>query len=165
MKAVLVDTNVAVVANARKTHATPDCISKCIVRLERVIRKEILLLDDEMHIMNEYLLNLSPSGQPGPGDVFMKWVWLNQANPRHCKQVHVHYVRGTGDFLEFPQDQDLAAFDRSDRKFVAVSLASKLNPAILNAVDTDWWDYRDPLRKQGVRVEFLCPEILTRKKR
>jgi hypothetical protein len=165
MKAVLVDTNVAVVANGRKTHAGVDCTLKCIIRLERVMRKEVLLLDDKMRILAEYRRNLSPSGQPGPGDAFMKWVWNNQANTRHCRQIPIRHRKDTEDFIEYPQDKELAGFDRSDRKFVAVALASKLDPPIINAVDTDWWDYQEPLRKHGVSIEFLCPEIMDRRKK
>ncbi|GIV75830.1 MAG: hypothetical protein KatS3mg050_0224 [Litorilinea sp.] len=46
----------------------------------------------------------------------------------------------------------------SVRKFVAVALVHGGNPPILNAVDSDWWDYREPLTAAGVRIEFLCPE-------
>jgi len=54
----------------------------------------------------------------------------------------------------------LARFDRSDRKFVAVALASQLNPNVLNATDTDWWHYRECLAKHGVRVVFLCSDLM-----
>lgn len=165
MKAVLVDTNVAVVANGRTTNAGAACTLKCIDRLERVKRKEVLLLDDQMLILTEYRRNLSPSGQPGPGDVFMKWVWDNQANTRHCRKISVRQRKNSEYFLEYPQDKELSGFDRSDRKFVAVALASKLDPPILNAVDTDWWDYQEPLRKHGVKIDFLCPEVMRRKRK
>lgn len=47
-------------------------------------------------------------------------------------------------------------FDRSDRKFVAVSMPSLNQPSIANAVDSDWWDACEALEKVGVRIEFLC---------
>jgi hypothetical protein len=62
-----------------------------------------------------------------------------------------------GDFVEFPDDLDLANFDRGDRMFVAVARAHPLHPPILNAVDTDWWLCREVLVRNGVHVEFLCP--------
>jgi hypothetical protein len=161
MKAAVVDTNVPIVANGAANHATPDCVLRCVERLEEVRKKELVLLDDSFHILGEYMNHLSLSGQPGVGDFFMKWVWLNQSNPQYCLCIQITAQEGNDDFKEFPQDPDLENFDRSDRKFVAVALASRLDPPILNATDTDWWDYREPLRKNGVRVDFICPELMT----
>jgi hypothetical protein len=64
------------------------------------------------------------------------------------------------DFEEFPTDPHLIGFDRSDRKFVAVTVASRLHPAILNATDTDWWCFRKTLERHGVPIVFLCPELM-----
>ncbi|MBC6473672.1 MAG: hypothetical protein GDA48_13345 [Hormoscilla sp. GM102CHS1] len=63
-------------------------------------------------------------------------------------------------FQEFPQDPALADFDLSDRKFVALALAYPEKPPILNAVDSDWRNFHDRLSTHGVRVEFLCPELI-----
>jgi hypothetical protein len=60
-------------------------------------------------------------------------------------------------FLEFPKDPDLKGFDRSDHKFVAIVVASGEGAPVLDATDSDWWDYRDALMRNGVRVEFICP--------
>lgn len=163
MKAAVVDTNVPIVANGAANHATPDCVLRCVDRLEEVRKKQLVLLDDGLHILSEYMKHLSLSGQPGMGDFFMKWVWLNQATPRHCLRVHIAAQEGSDDFREFPQDPDLENFDRADRKFVAVALVSGLGPSILNATDTDWWDYREPLRRNGVTVDFICPELMAPK--
>jgi len=161
MKAVVVvDTNVPIVANGAANHATPDCVLRCVDRLVEVRKKQRVLLDDGLHILSEYMKHLSLSGQPGMGDFFMKWVWLNQANPRNCLRVQITTQEGSDDFKEFPQDPDLENFDRADRKFVAVALISGLDPPILNATDTDWWDYREPLRRNGVTVDFICPELM-----
>ncbi|RLB91712.1 MAG: hypothetical protein DRH10_01260 [Deltaproteobacteria bacterium] len=158
--AVVVDTNVPIVANGAANHATPDCVLRCVDRLVEVRKKQRVLLDDGLHILSEYMKHLSLSGQPGMGDFFMKWVWLNQANPRNCLRVQITTQEGSDDFKEFPQDPDLENFDRVDRKFVAVALISGLDPPILNATDTDWWDYREPLRRNSVTVDFICPELM-----
>lgn len=158
--AVVMDTNVAVVANSKTEQAGPKCVSTCIDTLRQIqAGRLLLLLDNGNEIFQEYQKHLHPSGKPGSGDAFFKWLWRNQANERHCKRVTVtsHDER---EFEEFPDDPDLASFDRDDRKFVAVARASKSNPRVLNAVDTDWRDYREPLRKHGVEVEFLCPELM-----
>jgi len=160
VKAVVVDTNVPIAANGGASHAGPECVLRCTNRLETVIKRQIVLIDDGMHIFSEYMNHLSPSGQPGVGDFFMKWVWLHQANPRHCLRIRITKQEGRDDFREFPQDPDLENFDRADRKFVAVALASGVAPPILNATDTDWWAYREPLRRNGVTVDFICPELM-----
>lgn len=161
MKAVVIDTNVPVVANGRTEQAGPDCVLACLEALESTVRTGKLVLDDALRIVNEYMNNLSMSGQPGAGDSFMKWIWQNQANPDCCERVHITpRAGGTEDYKEFPDDPDLAGFDPPDRKFAAVARASRHGPVVLNAADTDWWDYKEPLERHGVSVEFLCPELM-----
>ena len=158
--ATVVDTNVAVVANGMTEQADQTCISACIGELQQIIDGEnVLLLDSAYLIIEEYRNNLSLSGQPGFGDFFMLWVWESHANKRLCRIVQVtpHEARG---FEEFPDDPDLASFDRDDRKFVAVALASGSSPQVLNASDTDWWDYHEALQRHGVDVVFLCPDLM-----
>ena len=156
---VVIDTNVAVVANGKTEQAGPSCILNCIVRLRQVQNESRVLLDDKNLILTEYRNLLSFSGQPGLGDAFFKWLFDNQANPENCRRVTVtlHTDRG---FEEFPDDPSLSGFDQDDRKFVAVALASGTDPKVLNASDTDWWDYRQHLRRYGVEVDFLCPELM-----
>ena len=54
----------------------------------------------------------------------------------------------------------LAGVDRDDHKFVAVALANQVMSRILNATDSDWWDYRVPLEANGIQIEFLCPDAM-----
>jgi len=158
--AVLVDTNVAVVANFQHENAQPDCVIASIDALSRA-RRQLVLVDDEQRFFNEYRGQLSHSGQPGAGDAFFKWLWDNQANPKRCRQIAITPLDASGtEFAEFPSDRDLFGFDRADRKFVAVALASGLEPTVLNSSDTDWWNYREPLERNGVVIEFLCPELM-----
>lgn len=157
MNAFVVDTNVAVVANGRSEQASPGCVLTCVESLESIKNDGIVVLDDGMRILHEYMKNLNMSGQPGVGDAFMKWVWSIQAVDDRCERVTIHQrPEDDQDFEEFPRDPDLATFDRSDRKFVAVALASQRTPTILNAVDPDWWSHHRALHKNGVRVKFLC---------
>ena len=156
---VVMDTNVAVVANGAAEQAGPDCVDACIEALAYVRKARRVVLDDQRHILDEYRRNLSPSGQPGVGDAFFKWLWENQANERHCVTVAVtpDPVRR---YREFPEDPKLANFDPDDRKFVAVARTAGTDPPILNASDTDWWHHREALQSCGIRVEFLCPELM-----
>lgn len=161
MSDFVVDTNVPVVANARSSQADPDCVIACIRSLLHVRDEGVILLDDALLILREYMNNLSMSGQPGPGDSFMKWVWTIQAHPDHCRQIPITLSQDDpANFVEFPEDPDLAGFDPSDRKFVAVALASNSTPDVLNAVDSDWAQYYSVLTRNGVHVTFLCPQHL-----
>ena len=156
---VVVDTNVPVVANGRSRQASGTCVRACIQRLRSITEDiEPLVLDAGWRILREYRKGLRSEGQPGVGDEFLKWVLTNHANPRRCDLVLItHIGPGDSDFAEFPTDPDLAGFDPSDRKFVAVALAHPQRPPVLNAVDRDWWDYREALERNGVTVDFLCP--------
>ena len=161
---VLVDTNVPDVANGKACQAGLECVSACIQALKQVQAKHRTLLDDKWLIIEEYRKRLSHSGQPGLGDAFFKWLWNNQANPKHCRivSVTVHADRG---FAEFPDDARLTSFDRADRKFVAVALASGTDPELLNAADRDWWHDRQALVENGINIVFLCPELMERERR
>ncbi len=164
MNEVVVDTNVAKTANGEADHVGPDCVAASMEALRGVKSERILLLDDQGLIVREYVgSGLSYAGGPGFGSAFFKWVFDNQANTTHCRKVSITPTPDNGDnFAEFPSDPELAGFDRDDRKFVAVALASGENPPILNATDTDWWDFREALQRNGVTVTFLCPEAMQR---
>lgn len=159
--AVVMDTNVAVVANGRTAQAGNQCTETCIITLIDLRDHHRVLLDEQGLILDEYRRNLRPSGQPGPGDAFFKWLWDNQGHQDHSRQVSITPIKGSSrGFEEFPEDPDLARFDPADRKFVAVAIASAEQPPILNASDTDWWDHRAALSRHGIEVRFLCPELM-----
>lgn len=161
MAAVVVDTNVAVVANRASPQASDDCFRICVERLGRITGNEDkLVLDDSWRIIKEYQDNLQSFGrQPGIGDAFLKWVLTNRDNPILCDRISINQV-GNDDtvFAEFPATADLHGFDRSDRKFVAVALSHPNNPTILQAVDSKWWGFRHALHANGVSVEFICKD-------
>jgi hypothetical protein len=159
MSFFVVDTNVPVVANGRSEQADPDCVITCIDALAEIRERGIVILDDMLLILQEYMGNLSMSGQPGPGDIFMKWIWSVQADERHCRQVHITPLENDpGNFVEFPKDARLMAFDRNDRKFVAAALSSGNAPELLNAVDADWAEHFVALSEASLQIKFLCPQ-------
>lgn len=165
MSFFVVDTNVPVVANGKTEHADPSCVITCINTLDDIREHGIVILDDTMFILQEYMGNLSMSGQPGAGDIFMKWIWNVQADNRHCKLVRITPDETDSTiFDEFPKDARLINFDRSDRKFVAVALASGDNPEVLNAVDSDWANHFIALNEAGLNIKFLCPQHVCAKK-
>jgi hypothetical protein len=159
----LIDTNVAVVAN-KKSDAGLACIDAAAARLAKLKASEILVLDDTFHILNEYGRNLAAAGKPGLGDDFYLWALRNRHNPRHCAQVTLALAED-GSFAAFPTTAELAKFDPSDRKFVAAALTHPANPPVVNACDKDWHEHHEALGRHGVRIEFLCPEEMTRARR
>ena len=125
IQAVIVDTNVLIVANGKSEHAGRECFSNCIRALERAQKQQVIIIDSGMRIIKEYQRYSSLSGQPGLGDAFFKWLFYNHGNSLRCMQVDISPRKDdTDDFEEFPADPDLREFDRSDRKFVAVAVAS-----------------------------------------
>jgi hypothetical protein len=160
MSAVVVDTNVCIVANEGHAPAGLRCVAACIDALDDA-RNGLVVIDDGYLVIQEYQRHLSFSGQPRAGNAFFKWLWDNHCNDQHCVRVRLTPLDDpTRAFEEFPDDPKLARFDRSDQKFVAAALASGLNPRVLNASDTDWWHAKDALAEHGVAITFLCPELM-----
>jgi len=153
----IVDTNVLLVASKKAPQASLTCVLTCIKYLQNLKESGILVLDSNRLIIREYENKNSRSGQPNVGDAFLKWVLTHQATER-CEQVLITQI-AENDFAEFPRSPDLAKFDPSDRKFVAVALTHPVKPAIANAVDSDWRNYEEALANHGVSLNFLCPEL------
>ena len=152
---VIVDTNVAVVANGESGQASKECEQTCINRLERIMDGEKnLVLDENWKILREYSRNLHSSGHD-VGDRFLRWVLNNRTT--QCDLVSITPIEGSEtEFEEFPKDPELEKFDPDDRKFVAVARAHCEKPPILQAVDSGWLNFRDALSRHGVTVEFIC---------
>ena len=161
---VVVDTNVAAVANGRSDQASPGCVVTCVERLQRITKgTDTLVLDDRWRIIREYQSNLHSSGQPGVGDAFLKWVLTHWTNLQRCELVSITPVdKQESTFEEFPPDPALRDFDPSDRKFIAVALAHPQCPSILQAVDREWWACRKRLERHGVMIDFICEEDIRR---
>ena len=159
--AVIVDTNVVVVANGRSEQASADCVEICGERLEEIMRGEVkLVLDNRWIILREYMQNLRSNGAD-VGDRFLGWILVNK--DERCDLVPIAPVDGSeNEFEEFPDDSALAGFDPDDRKFIAVAVAHSEEPPILQAVDSQWWDFRDAFRRNGVTVEFICEADIQR---
>lgn len=155
--AVVIDTNVLHVANQNSQQAGPRCLLNVIDRLTQVKDHEKVCLDETGLILAEYIAQrFNFSGQPGFGDAFFTWLFDNQANAERCELVPIVPTNDELSFSNFPRDLAIAGFDLSDRKFVAVALASDLSPSVLNAVDSDWWIHEDELERCGIVVENLC---------
>ncbi len=154
---VVVDTNVAVVANGKSQQASATCVLTCVERLQQIIDGEVtLVLDDGRRILNEYIRNLRSSGVD-IGDRFLRWLLTNK--DKMCDFVPITPINDSENgFREFPTDTALANFDPADRKFIAVALSHSDRPPILQAVDSEWWNYRDTLKQNGVTIDFICED-------
>lgn len=152
----IIDTNVLVAANRRAPQATSGCEAACIAALVGLQTGGCVVIDDAWHILKEYIANARSSGQPGVGDAFLKWILTNQKNPLKCEQIHITPARDQSrGYIEFPVDINLAGFDPSDRKFVAVCLGHPGHPPIWEALDSKWHDFEIALLAHGVVLEFL----------
>jgi len=159
MNVKIVDTNVAIAANGRNTHADLECQLACIDKLSWIVENAVVAIDGLGLILDEYSRHLQFKGSPGVGDKFFKYVFDNQLVSARCQLITITREQGNPEnFVEFPKAAALRHFDFSDRKFVAVSLASPDSPPILNATDSDWANFAPPLAASGIVVEQLCPQ-------
>jgi hypothetical protein len=151
MKRRVIDSNVAVVANGRGTNASPQCRSAAIDALAALLDTGRIIVDEAGEMLDEYRRYCLPRGQPGVGDRFFREVMMNYAGK--IERIPLE-KRSDGSYVDFPIDADLASFDLSDRKFAAA--ARKSGALVMNATDSDWLNNRDALRRNGIRVEFIC---------
>lgn len=153
MTEVIVDTNVAVVANMQNPQVVQSCIDACAVFMAEVVAQHVVLLDDEDAIRQEYAgALLMPRPHP-LGAQFLVLLLQQQYNPARVRRVSLPR-NAAGEFVDFPAAPELAGFDPSDRKFAA--LARKTGVAVTNAADSDWADNLTALNANGIAVDFLC---------
>lgn len=157
----VVDTNVILVANGQHTEVGPDCVTTCTLRLQKIMAKERIALDDMWKILGEYQNKTQPKTANRPGDAFVKWALRNNANNERCDLVPITPDNQRG-YQEFPADARLADFDAPDRKFVAVASRHPGQPTILQAADSKWLRWAPALRSHGITVDFLCPSDIKR---
>jgi hypothetical protein len=156
----VVDTNVATTANGANAGAPPGCVAASAKALQAVMTNGQLFVDDAGRIVAEYRQNLRAAGQPGPGDVFFKWLLTHEWGGQRVTQVTITPTSGdSDDFEELPRPPAGVRYDPSDRKFLAVAAAHAEHPPILQAFDSKWWGWQTALAQADVTIHFLCPEI------
>jgi len=162
----LIDTNVPLTANnaikcPEDSQDWLDCAKQCILLLETIVKtKAGLVLDNTDEIFNEYSNKLSYRGQPGLGDKFFKWVHDNRFS--FPEEDRVAITCDEESYLEFPKHPDLANFDPSDKKFIAVANAHPQKPTIFEATDSKWWGWRKSLKAVGISDHFLGEDYVKR---
>lgn len=153
MTTFVVDTNVAVAANGRRTHADLMCQRSCVEQLTAVVKEEVIAIDDVGLVFQEYTKRLSRSGQPGVGDVFLKYLFDHQYHSARIRRVTVtRSANSRRGFEELPVNR----LDPADRKFLAVAVVAKA--VVLNAMDSDWNEQKALLKHLRVQVRQLCPQ-------
>ncbi len=157
----IVDTNVILIANRQHQDISDDCVVSCMGRLERIMNGCRIAIDDAFRVLGEYQNKTTPHVGKRAGDIFVKWVLRNHANPRRCDPISL-VEHPTRSFESFPNDTRLAAFDTPDRKFVAVAAAHPTRPPIAQAADSKWVGWAPALADHGITVDFLCPRDITR---
>jgi hypothetical protein len=154
----VVDTNVPIVANRRQNESY-SCASNCAQALLGIRNSGALIIDDGDLVLSEYRRHCSMGGQPGVGDSFVRWAHDHLGRSNLVERVHLTPSGvDCNDFEEFPDTTSLRGFDPSDRKFIALANAHPKNPVVLQASDSKWWGFREPLRECGITVDFLCPQ-------
>ncbi len=160
----VIDTNVPATANGSNDAVPATCVAASARALQAVMRRGHVFVDDGGRIVDEYRANLSARGQPGPGDVFLKWLLTHEWGGARVTRVAITPRDGDEeDFEELPDPPAGVVYDRSDRKFLAVAAAHPQRPPILQAYDSKWWGWSEALRAGGVTIHFLCPTAIEAK--
>ena len=154
---VVIDSNVLVAANGESDQANSHCVDVCIEMLHEARESWTIALDRDGEIIAEYSTKCVFGGKPGLGHEFFRWVFDNRYAICHLVDITRHSER---EFEEFPDREDLKAFDRSDRKFAATALTSVPQATVWNAVDSDWSECEVGFAAIGLDITELCPDCL-----
>ena len=148
MRDVIIDTNVAVVANRQNVDVIESCVDACIRFLSTARDDHVVLMDCGDEIRAEYAKALRDRRPYELGALFLMHIYQQQYNPERVRRVSLQ--KGTdGEFVDFPKVPELSSFDLDDRKFAA--LARKTGTSVTNAIDSDWVDYLTVLNANGKR--------------
>ncbi len=153
MSDIIVDTNVAVVANRQNNGVEQSCADACVLFLTDAHTQHVVLIDAGDEVRSEYAKALSVSRPYQLGALFLLHIYQNQFNPARVRRIDLP-KNADGTFADFPSDPSLATFDLSDRKFAALS--RNTGTPVTNATDSDWADSLAALTAFGITVDFLC---------
>ena len=154
MSAVVIDTNVLLVANQQHQDISEECILACTQKLLWAQQQGVVVIDDAYRIISEYSNKPNINGTR-VGDVFLKWLLQNKSNMAHVHQVTITESEDDH-FTEFPDQTLQSQFDAPDRKFPAVANAHVDKPPVLQAADCKWMNWWPALYAAGVSVDFVC---------
>ncbi len=164
MSAVVIDTNVILVAKGMSEQAWDECVVTCQERLDKIIDgSEKVVIDDQRLILGEYLDYLDEDDTTTNGrnsGHFLEWFIRNYQNPEQCIQVNISPTDHLRGFEELPDV--FINFDSDDKKFIAVSVVYEneyqQKTTILQSVDSQWYGLRSVFIEYGLVIEFLCED-------
>lgn len=147
----VIDTNVPLVAKFSRDRPR-ELLDACEEILEEILEGRLTVVTDaDGEIVEEYMHQLSLSGQPSLGDAFVKYVhdhrftWEEAVRPDiqpDSVDEHSYAVLGGDD----------AEIDPSDRKFVAAAKVAGV--PVVQGTDTKWLDWGPVLGRHGVQVIY-----------
>ncbi len=155
----IIDTNVLLVASARHPDS-PFKDSQVPAEQQQIVldwlmafrtdRQRMVVLDLSFKIWDEY------HHQMVRGQDIGSLVIAEKLQLSLVRFVDIAYDQhGVGCL---PPDLEKVVHDRSDRKFVAaalIDLSTGDRSTIVNAVDTDWCDWEEALKRHGIAVTHL----------
>ena len=163
----IIDTNVIVTANRQvnidydEMHLYPELIIECITTLRAIMdARAYVVMDNNDEIYAEYLRNLNLGGQKEAGNIFFKWLHDTRYSFPESERVAIEKTPESS-YKEFPVGMTELNVDPSDRKFFAVANAHPEHPAIFEATDSKWWNWRETANKCGITIEFLSERYMT----
>jgi len=157
----IVDTNVPLIARGT-SHMSLECEENCATFIERFLRgRQILVIDEDYFILEEYLREIKTTGPPDYANLFLKWIFNNQANPHRVKKVKIKQIR-ENEFEEIPDPLNNLGIDPSDLKFIAAAIANNGKAQIAEASDSKWIGWERKLTKHRIKTYFLCKQELNK---
>jgi hypothetical protein len=156
----IIDTNVPISAGAEQVE--PACQWECIQLLKQVLGYEVrVLMDRQGAIWREYRKHMYPDPNPDVGLAYQFLAHLLDYSA-------VYYLElaqdEDGNWQAYPDDSELANFDPSDKKWVALAKTYEQETGqiapIVNATDSDWLHFETILAKHGIQLELLCRDLL-----
>lgn len=168
MDQFILDTNVPLIAE-NNNHLSLSCKEKCINIIELLFANSYqLVIDSDYILLSEYMSQIKGNSQFNFANRFLKWVLTNQANETLVKTVKINKI-AEFEFAEISSEIKDIQIDKSDLKFIAVSVANNYQAPIIQASDSKWLKWEDQLLSAGVATSFPCRDelsvILNHKKR
>lgn len=160
----IVDTNVPLVAAGKHEHATVSCRRSCVDFVNSVLNGDVcLVLDEHREVLSEYRSNMYPDPNPSSGlaNNFLMYIISNYGIRERVQRLILSWSED-GEYNTWPRDLELLKFDPSDRKWVALAVAFEQETGqkvpITYAIDRDWDDNQEALKRCGIKLNPLCPK-------
>jgi len=162
----IIDTNVPLTSVTTDVAIPLVCRQSCTQLISSVLKGEIIIvIDDQNEALREYRNNMYPDPNPSAGlaGQFMMYLFNYQYDKTRVHRAKLT-VSEPGEYEPFPEDNELDSFDKSDKKWIAISMSFKQevqdDAPINNATDSDWLHFEHVFVRLGIKIEFLCKDIL-----